>query len=1382
MAIKKKVQTDTDKILNSDIYDLTEFVDDIKKKNIDGIDNPKETLLVGMYGYLGYEFTSLLQNSIVVASELSNEAIPTRAKFDRNVITHALSLGVDKVTATPANMKVLMMFPEKALRNNMINNKFTLTAETPIYFDQYEFHVDYDIIITMSELNDSSYGNIKNYIYTAEYDMSKYKNPISDIDNPFLPPLGIFNYVTDNMVVLSTNLHQVSYSEIEQKIVGTDNIANKTISFSFENQMSHFFVEVKEGNGNIVTLIPVYDGLYNQEIADTQYVYYQFVNSNTIRLRFDPSHYQPETNSNVIIKLYTTTGNSGNFEYAEDLTINLTSDKYTNLYMILKQRGTDGSTGGLDRKTVEELQRIIPKEALSRGSITTLSDLRHFFNSMNNENSVLHVFRKEDNILTRIYYTYCLMKDYDFNIVPTNTIPVYLESTREINNKVYLESGTPIYYYKYGEDANIDILRKNYVGYLEEKLSINNYFYSFLNDRNTSFYIGTPTFDSMTLWFENNKYINDPNPSDKIEGFKFNIGSPSNFCNLNINTPIYFKMFYDKELNDYIGLHISEKSYDNYFHGIINRFTLKKQSVFLNFDNSLLDYYDIYYETSNGSIVINPLDENGNLIIDDPSRIIKIKRFRLDNNSPALYDCDLITTKDAKDRDIVIGYNFYYPVVSVTFYDQNSDFQELNYAGGSNRINQTVDMFIPGYLEDIYDLNDEDRIRYLNFLYKTIPGLRSAYRVVLDSIMTINAHLYNGQGEFNFNKLQLTEGDLIRFLPYNTSYDGKYLYTDPNTWKLGEVLSIEKKDGLIVSLGLLIHDSEQGKFISDNTRYRLPISGVDDNSALGRHLQIGTDIIGIYKITKFLYTSPLNIVLADDPNINTHRITAFYYLDIIDETRYSEFKCINSSSPIQFIMPSIQVNRDSYLSSNRYQYTISMKISPNIGEINNSMINRTQVIGVFYKNGIPRMYSPATFVGSTSEDMSYEIKLYTIPFGSNKEILKDSDVVNSEHALYIGKDQYLHELKEKYTREDGTIDSESLNKEFFENYKLFNCDAENKRPLEMNSSFDAMSPNSTIENVKNGSIYVDSMYLDFNTEFRVYILYKYDYTCITPKSAYYDGLSDYYINNNTEGLYSKVSEKTEFSSFIKREEDEVSFVPNYKLNDMVLTNVYNTYGGINLLYDYSNIMNSYVTQIFTNDIFNEESINNIKSYIVNRVPMLRYFYLNTEDKVLTFVKEMKRKINYVLDAIDPLECTFGLDFKFFNTYGPSNMYHLTDDDGDVIDLIDNVALTMTFRTKFYNSSDTDSILPQIKNRIKDYLERLDQLDDIHFPNLTTMIESEFSEYLIFFEFVSFNIYDANHQHIITNENMEMLTVVPEFLHVDTNDVTGLPYINIRVVE
>ena len=42
------------------------------------------------------------------------------------------------------------------------------------------------------------------YVYTAHYDMAV-NNPISDIDNEYLPPLSIFADSTDNMIVFNYN-------------------------------------------------------------------------------------------------------------------------------------------------------------------------------------------------------------------------------------------------------------------------------------------------------------------------------------------------------------------------------------------------------------------------------------------------------------------------------------------------------------------------------------------------------------------------------------------------------------------------------------------------------------------------------------------------------------------------------------------------------------------------------------------------------------------------------------------------------------------------------------------------------------------------------------------------------------------------------------------------------------------------------------------------------------------------------------------------------------------------------------------------------------------------------------------------------------------------
>lgn len=1456
MSNKKVNETTSSKILNSDIYDITRFVDDIKKQHIDGIDSNKETLLIGMYGYLGYQFSSLLQNAIVTASELSNEAIPTRAKFDRNVITHALSLGVKKVAATAANMKVIIMFPERALRANMIDGRFVFKADTPLRFDEYEFHIDYDIEINYVNLKDSNNGSKRSYVYTAKYIMDE-TNPISDIDNPFLPPVAVFNYIDDNMIAIATTLHQVYYREINEKILSSDVIANKTLSFSFDKQMSHFIVECQEpstqnagGEGRLVTLIPVYDGLYNREIADKNYVYYQYINPNTIRLRFDPTNYQPPANSDIKIRLYTTDGEGGNFDYSEEVTIRLTSDRYTNLYCIIAQRGEDGSSGGLDRQSIEDLQHIIPKEALSRGCITTNTDLTNFFNSLNNENSVLHVFRKEDNILNRIYYVYNLMKDSENNVVPTNTIPIYLEGTRrdKVNGKIYLESGTPIYYYRFGDGAS-GVMKNNYIGYLEQKIANNETNYSFYNGDGITTYQGTPTDDTLELWYSQYRNSFDPNV-DMGEDYKMLIPKPTLSYDFFKNATIYFKAYWSQMLDANRRIIPSsstipgstiediEELYSKYFYGTcvdceLKKFTIDTYPILNNIKealNGVRDVCNYEIEFTSGSIIthfpmrdtdtINPEDIEDCLLVNrdavtgdiisiaiiDFNKVSNVYFFRtrerdINGNIMPGSISDRCQFKmyvdyryDELNRKIDMTPYLYMWMVRITFEDESGMFVQAHGGGNSNKVNRWF--YVPDSVIDITSLNEFNKQEFINDFVNEISGPyhdANANFCILDTINTIDVYSYDGQGEYGFDDLSLTEGDLIRFDTYSAggSEIDKFAYKDPTTWALGEVLSIERNNGRIISVELLVKDEELGNF--DSKRYRLPVP-IDGTSTTTENLD-STCIILISKISKFLYTTPLSIVLEDDPNVNTHRITASYYLDIINETRYQEYDCINSKSPIQFILSYIHTYRSSYLSDNRYKYTIQINIKPNIGNIDIGMINRTQVIGVFYKNGKPIMYSIASHksinkhyidengnevtdeVIYDEEGIHYEMILYTRPFTtSDKTDNSDDnyrvDIVDDNNDVYIGTKQIISELKAKYGD-----DEQSAIEEFFTQYKMYNADANNSRPLSIND----LPSGFGLDDIGKCPAYVNTIYMNLNTELKIYILYKYNNDNTI---QYTDGLTKEYLSinsNNTDALYNSVSQYTKFTEILPTESTDKLHTPDYILKDMVLTNVYNTYKGINLLHDYSNIMNSYVTSLKTNDVFNPDSSNTIESYIINRVPCVRYFYWNREDRVLDFLKDMKKKIDYVLDAIDPLECTFGLDYKFFNTYGPSNMYHLTDDDGDTAGLIDNVALTMTFKAKFYNENQDSNRIDEIKNAIKDYLEKLDQLDDIHFPNVTTLIESQFSEYLIYFEFVSFNIYNATEQHIITDENMEMLSMVPEFLHVDTNDLTGKPFINIRIV-
>ena len=134
----------TETILSSDIYDISEFVNEIQKNNSDLDDT---TLSLGIFGYLNDMFTVSTQNTVRMTAEYSNEAIATRAKYPKNVITHALNLGIKDINATPATIKTLLLVPEDYLLQRLENDKFRLDSACKIYLGEYEFHFDYDIII-----------------------------------------------------------------------------------------------------------------------------------------------------------------------------------------------------------------------------------------------------------------------------------------------------------------------------------------------------------------------------------------------------------------------------------------------------------------------------------------------------------------------------------------------------------------------------------------------------------------------------------------------------------------------------------------------------------------------------------------------------------------------------------------------------------------------------------------------------------------------------------------------------------------------------------------------------------------------------------------------------------------------------------------------------------------------------------------------------------------------------------------------------------------------------------------------------------------------------------------------------------------------------------
>lgn len=428
---------------NASIYDLNSFIEGIKSKYIEEDDL---TLSMGIYGYLSDINSTMIQNSIIMASEFSNEAIPTRAKYNKNIIAHALNLGINNINAIPAEMDVCIVIPEANLALNLFNNKFTWDREIPIYMGTYEMHPEYDIIITKVDLPNGE------YVYTARYDISN-NNPISSTineTNPYLPPVARVNNNNEQVVVITCKLRQYEFKHIHSSVINKNPILNKITQFTFENQMAGFDVDIANYDKDTIHLNPVYEGLYNSSTKTLNYCNYTYLDEDRIRLTFNDTSALPNMNTDITINLWTCLGTKGNFQYKDTVYMNPYSERFNYDRMTAMVIPISDCQYGIDAKSIDELKRIIPKEALARGSVTNTTDINNFFNSIDysTNKNMMYFFEKMDNPLHRLYYAYMVLTN-GYNIIPTNTIPINCERKDFDNisgNNYILNAGNTIAY------------------------------------------------------------------------------------------------------------------------------------------------------------------------------------------------------------------------------------------------------------------------------------------------------------------------------------------------------------------------------------------------------------------------------------------------------------------------------------------------------------------------------------------------------------------------------------------------------------------------------------------------------------------------------------------------------------------------------------------------------------------------------------------------------------------------------------------------------------------------------------------------------------------------------------------------------------------------
>ena len=176
------------KTVNSDIYNLSSLVEDVKSVFLP--DENEETLAIGTYGYLGALEAKRLQTQVQMTGELCNEVFPSRARLERNVITHAIMMNIENINAVPAKMTAFLAIKESDIADYFDeNNIFTIDRECPLEIGDYEFHLEYDIKLKRIYIEKKATNT-----YTAQYEIPANRDvPTStiNVENQYLSPPNV---------------------------------------------------------------------------------------------------------------------------------------------------------------------------------------------------------------------------------------------------------------------------------------------------------------------------------------------------------------------------------------------------------------------------------------------------------------------------------------------------------------------------------------------------------------------------------------------------------------------------------------------------------------------------------------------------------------------------------------------------------------------------------------------------------------------------------------------------------------------------------------------------------------------------------------------------------------------------------------------------------------------------------------------------------------------------------------------------------------------------------------------------------------------------------------------------------------------------------------
>ena len=1445
------------KTVNSDIYNLSQLVEDVKKIFIPN--ESDETLAIGTYGYLGALEANRLQTQVQMTGELCNEVFPSRARLERNVITHAIMTNIEDINAIPSKMTAFLAIKEADVSDCFdSNNIFVVDRECPLFVGDYEFHLEYDIKLKRIYIEKKGI-----YTYTAQYNIPDNREvPTSTINstNQYLSPPAVVKVGNDSYIYLTVILSQVEHSVVSKKLVTSNIIDNKTMNFEFQNQLSYFEVHVKESEEEYY-LLPVFEGSSVPDSKSQYYCWYQYIDSNLIRVRFDRQSYMPGLNANIECLIKTCQGAGGNFTYGEELFVELESSNYGYKGITALLVPVTDASGGKDRKSKRELQSLIPKEALSRGSLTTITDLNNYFSMLDSELGRIVIQKKIDNQIERVYYTYFVGKDQNGNVIPSNTIDVRVDlddtiksTISEVDSVRYLlPSGSC---FRLGDDG---------VGYISKNPLPGNG-YSFTPNSVTRGDIIEDTFvvevndegeekDNVSVHVEVGGSSTKTHvfPKDESERYNYEKSSKEyqveDYIQMGCGKIYTYSMDYttkeddalitirDKNLGnmDFVDASYTVNNSTRHFskvpmvaYGVPKdtkiHIDIKRRLnantrgvVYFDYNKKTFKLHQTSWGTTLSSMLVALGFEEGvvtDLVSSDPSIISVIENGTIQPEEPVdppippepptpiedPYKLQVIDSKDLPPISERANNQWYYAVESRQDSNRYGDIEVEDNMG----VNATADKYNVNVVSEAeapsLSERKEDEWYYVVTKATTREELPDdpEVPVIIPDELTGKEYNIEVLKEFMGSTVTLTVTindetfDIVATHDAFAIENGIYVTEGDNE----TVSTIYKTYVPILSQNKWPEELIKGDQIAYTLRYKSMSNTYSPEVKI--KLSEGLDYVIFSNIIKypdgtsfnfepteeslakergFIYTNPYAV------NVNSYRLYSSFYMMSMEENPYLHFDLINDKSNVQFIATNAYWTRP-FNGPKKNVYTLTTTLTQSVQDdlgvipANEGETPLVKVFAVFRRDGKDYRYRSMNL-------MSYDPYTYSFTFSQdfNSEDIFDNDSnIRLTNFQVCGQAEYSVTLSygdNSYIINNGGIVRLStvlmaLGIELSGDIDSVVCT--HPRELSINEledgdynvvSFTDFSDTATISIFHSGvkePIVIEATstqpavteygFFNLNTEVKIYAL------CAVP---------------DVEGVYSRYN----FDSICPG------------LKNWTLTNTYDVVNGVTMYHNYSEIMGSRVIPYGKNLTKKNNTVIGVEGYTITSVPVLGYDYCQDDILVQNAINALNYRKTYIESVANLLENSFGADFKLFNTYGPSKIYYIVKDTNansyldDPIEFIDRVDLSFYFRIKLV--ADNDSYTKDnIVNEIKDYIEDLDDIGELHIPNLVTQITNNYKEQISYFEYLGFNEYGPDVQHLYRIEDDEIpIHTPPEFLNVRNiigTDGTLTPYINIYISE